>query len=60
MTFMWPKKCVVLAKDEMKYYPFVGMYMALAGNIFIQRSQRTCAIETMRHAALLVQQQKVH
>lgn len=47
-----PLPAVYIAKKEVKYMPFVGWAAMLAGVIFIDRSNREKAIESLRAAAL--------
>ncbi|KAI8923029.1 hypothetical protein BC831DRAFT_473220 [Entophlyctis helioformis] len=42
---------VMLAKAEIKWYPFMGQYLQLAKNVFIDRGNRSSAIETMGKVA---------
>ena len=43
-----------IAKKELKKIPFLGWYMQLAGMIFIDRSDRKSAIESMDEAGKLI------
>jgi 1-acyl-sn-glycerol-3-phosphate acyltransferase len=43
-----------IAKKELKKIPFLGWYMQLAGMIFIDRSDRKSAIESMEEAGKLI------
>ncbi|KAJ3287608.1 1-acylglycerol-3-phosphate O-acyltransferase [Rhizoclosmatium sp. JEL0117] len=59
MSNAFPKKAVILAKESIKYIPFMGWYMSLAGNVFINRSNRGSAIETMSKVAKTLKEKKV-
>jgi len=48
---MFPKYCSVTAKTSLKYYPFLGWFMALSGTVFIDRSNRNDARQAMSGAA---------
>ncbi|KAH6562642.1 hypothetical protein BASA50_002528 [Batrachochytrium salamandrivorans] len=56
---IFPSSTAVLAKSEIKWYPFMGQFLLLAGNIFINRTNRTSAIETMAHVAKLLKEKKL-
>ncbi|KAJ3222924.1 1-acylglycerol-3-phosphate O-acyltransferase [Clydaea vesicula] len=55
---VFPKKCSMLAKDELKYYPILGWYMILSKAVFIKRKNRTDAIETMQNVGLKIKKDK--
>ena len=42
---------VIMAKESIKFYPFIGQYMMMAKNVFINRTNRTSAVETMKTVA---------
>ncbi len=50
MLFMakcFPARTVVTAKKEVRFIPFMGQVMMAANNIFIDRGNRTSAVEAM-------------
>lgn len=47
-----------VAKKELKKIPFLGQYITLSGMIFIDRSNRNKAIESMKNAAYKVKEGK--
>lgn len=51
----FPQYCSVTAKKVLKYYPFLGWFMALSGSVFIDRANRQNALKTFEGAA-----KKVH
>ncbi|KAJ3174079.1 1-acylglycerol-3-phosphate O-acyltransferase [Geranomyces variabilis] len=58
MGAILPKKVVVLSKKEIKFVPILGWFMALAQNVFIDRRNRTHAIETMGQVATYLKEKK--
>ncbi|KAI8622472.1 hypothetical protein BC830DRAFT_1089334 [Chytriomyces sp. MP71] len=59
MSNAFPKDAVILAKKSIKMIPFMGWYMALAGNVFIDRKNRESAMETMGRVAKILQEKQV-
>lgn len=51
MGVIIPENVVVLAKKSIKYIPFLGWFMLLANNIFIDRKNKQSALETMGKVA---------
>ncbi|KAG0084780.1 1-acylglycerol-3-phosphate O-acyltransferase, partial [Podila epicladia] len=47
---VFPKHCVVMAKKELLYFPFLGMFMKLSNAIFIDRKNHKKAIESTTQA----------
>ncbi|CDK25812.1 unnamed protein product [Kuraishia capsulata CBS 1993] len=47
---VFPKKCVVTAKKQLKYVPFLGWFMSLSGTFFLDRSNREKALSTLHRA----------
>ena len=43
----FPPKCVVMAKQDFVWYPFLGWTMMLAKNVFIKRTNTSSALNTM-------------
>ncbi|KAG0318201.1 1-acylglycerol-3-phosphate O-acyltransferase [Dissophora globulifera] len=43
---VFPKHCVVMAKKELLYFPFLGIFMKLSNAIFIDRKNHKKAIES--------------
>ncbi|KAJ3145782.1 1-acylglycerol-3-phosphate O-acyltransferase [Geranomyces michiganensis] len=52
MGYVFPDKVLVMAKKSIKYVPLMGWFMALANNVFVDRSNRGSAIETMAKVAV--------
>ncbi|KAJ3064163.1 1-acylglycerol-3-phosphate O-acyltransferase [Podochytrium sp. JEL0797] len=59
MANAFPSKAVILAKESIKYIPFMGWYMMIARNVFINRSNRGSALETMAKVAKTLNEKKV-
>ncbi|KAI8099091.1 uncharacterized protein BX664DRAFT_363232 [Halteromyces radiatus] len=51
MASVFPKSTSVVAKKQIKYYPFLGWYMTLSNAIFLDRKNRDSAIKEARQAA---------
>ncbi|KAG0222885.1 1-acylglycerol-3-phosphate O-acyltransferase [Actinomortierella wolfii] len=47
---VFPKHTVVMAKKELLYFPFLGMYMKLSNAIFIDRKNHKKALESTAQA----------
>ncbi|KAF9143608.1 1-acylglycerol-3-phosphate O-acyltransferase [Linnemannia schmuckeri] len=47
---VFPKHCVVMAKKELQYFPFLGIFMTLSNAIFIDRKNHKKAIESTTQA----------
>ncbi|KAF9921958.1 1-acylglycerol-3-phosphate O-acyltransferase [Linnemannia zychae] len=47
---VFPKHCVVMAKKELKFFPFLGIFMTLSNAIFIDRKNHKKAIESTTQA----------
>ncbi|KAG0322336.1 1-acylglycerol-3-phosphate O-acyltransferase [Linnemannia gamsii] len=47
---VFPKYCVVMAKKELQYFPFLGIFMTLSNAIFIDRKNHKKAIESTTQA----------
>ncbi|KAG0147640.1 hypothetical protein CROQUDRAFT_42450 [Cronartium quercuum f. sp. fusiforme G11] len=45
---IFPKTCVVMAKKELKYAPLLGQYMSLSRAVFVDRHNRSTAMETFK------------
>ncbi|KAI9327308.1 hypothetical protein DFJ73DRAFT_863967 [Zopfochytrium polystomum] len=48
---VFPKNCVVMAKDELFWVPFLGQFLYMANNIFINRENSKSAKATMQFVA---------
>ncbi|KAJ2722377.1 1-acylglycerol-3-phosphate O-acyltransferase [Coemansia sp. Benny D115] len=48
---VFPMQTVILAKKAISYYPFVGWFMRLSGDIFISRGSKQSASEMFRKAS---------
>jgi len=53
-----PKNLYFVAKKEIKWVPFVGWYMAATGMIFVDRTNRSKSVESLKKAALLIKKGK--
>lgn len=51
LCYALPANLHFIGKKELKWVPFLGWYMWLAGHIFIDRSNRNKAVESMKQAA---------
>ncbi|CAO3568176.1 unnamed protein product [Mortierella alpina] len=47
---VFPMRCVVMAKKELQYFPFLGIFMTLSNAIFIDRKNHKKAIESTTQA----------
>lgn len=47
---IFPQKCVVTSKKQLKYIPFLGWFMSASGTFFLDRSNRQSAIDTLNTA----------
>lgn len=47
---IFPQRCVVTAKKQLKYIPFLGWFMSASGTFFLDRSNRQSAIDTLNAA----------
>jgi lysophosphatidate acyltransferase len=47
---IFPPKCVVTAKKQLKYLPFLGWFMSASGTFFLDRSNKKSAIDTLNEA----------
>lgn len=54
----FPQYCSVTAKKSLKYYPFLGWFMALSGSVFIDRANRDNALKAFEGAAKKVNRDK--
>ncbi|KAL2919051.1 1-acylglycerol-3-phosphate O-acyltransferase [Polyrhizophydium stewartii] len=59
MGAVFPSNTAILAKAEIKWYPFMGQFMMLAKNVFINRGNRQSAIDTMARVARLLKSQNL-
>ncbi|KAI8065573.1 hypothetical protein BC940DRAFT_303710 [Gongronella butleri] len=51
MGKVYPKNAAVVAKKELKYYPFLGWFMMLNNSIFLDRKNRANAVNAAKQAA---------
>ncbi|KAI9341444.1 hypothetical protein BDR26DRAFT_911629 [Obelidium mucronatum] len=51
LGFVFPANCAILAKSSFKYIPFMGQFLWLADNIFIDRENAKSAAKTMAFVA---------
>ncbi|CAN6640320.1 1-acyl-sn-glycerol-3-phosphate acyltransferase [Trichomonascus vanleenenianus] len=54
----FPQYCSVTAKKALKYYPFLGWFMALSGSVFIDRGNRNDALKAFEGASKRVNRDK--
>jgi lysophosphatidate acyltransferase len=54
----FPQYCSVTAKKSLKYYPFLGWFMAASGSVFIDRANRDNALKAFESAAEKVNREK--
>lgn len=47
---IFPPKCVVTAKKQLKYVPLLGWFMSASGTFFLDRSNKQNAINTLNKA----------
>ncbi|KAI5284654.1 1-acylglycerol-3-phosphate O-acyltransferase [Ascosphaera aggregata] len=47
---IFPQYCSVTAKKSLKYVPCLGWFMALSGTVFLDRANRTTALQAMSSA----------
>lgn len=47
---IFPPRCVVTAKKQLKYLPFLGWFMSASGTFFLDRSNKQSAITTLNKA----------
>ncbi|KAG0683022.1 1-acylglycerol-3-phosphate O-acyltransferase [Pichia californica] len=55
---IFPQKCVVTAKKQLKYIPFLGWFMSASGTFFLDRSNRESAIHTLNNALNTLKENK--
>lgn len=55
---IFPPKCVVTAKKQLKYLPFLGWFMSASGTFFLDRSNRESAIHTLNAALTQLKNKK--
>jgi lysophosphatidate acyltransferase len=48
---VFPRACSIMAKKELKYTPFLGQYITLGNNVFVDRTSRTDALRTFANVA---------
>ncbi|KAI8879098.1 1-acylglycerol-3-phosphate O [Backusella circina FSU 941] len=51
MGKVYPQNTAIVAKKELKYYPFLGWFMTLSNAIFLDRKNKESAIKQARQAA---------
>ncbi|CAO3615880.1 unnamed protein product [Cunninghamella blakesleeana] len=59
MGKVYPKNTSVVAKKEIKYYPFLGWFMILSNAIFLDRKNRANALKEARQAAENIHKKKI-
>jgi len=47
---IFPKKCSIMAKKELKWAPLLGQYMSLSGAVFVDRSNNKDALKALAAA----------
>jgi lysophosphatidate acyltransferase len=48
---IFPPNCVIMAKKDLIWAPFIGQYLWMANNVFIDRDNNQNAIATMKYIA---------
>ncbi|KAI8988319.1 hypothetical protein BDF20DRAFT_814337 [Mycotypha africana] len=59
MGKVYPKNTAIVAKKQLKYYPFLGWFMILSNAIFLDRKNRKSAVAQARQAALDIHKKNV-
>ncbi|KAI8340553.1 hypothetical protein BC941DRAFT_348203 [Chlamydoabsidia padenii] len=59
MGAVFPKNTSVVAKKEIKYYPFLGWFMILGRAIFLDRKNRTNAVKQAKQASDDIHRKKI-
>ncbi|ORX90965.1 acyltransferase [Basidiobolus meristosporus CBS 931.73] len=59
MGRIFPKDCVVMSKQSLKYVPFLGMFMRLAAAVFIDRKNHASALRTTKNAVEFIKDNKL-
>ncbi|ORY00340.1 1-acyl-sn-glycerol-3-phosphate-acyltransferase [Basidiobolus meristosporus CBS 931.73] len=59
MGRIFPKDCVVMSKESLKYVPFLGNFMRLAAAVFIDRKNHESALRTTQNAVEFIKQNKL-
>ncbi|KAI9341542.1 hypothetical protein DFJ73DRAFT_843573 [Zopfochytrium polystomum] len=59
LGYVLPEKCVVMAKDELFYAPFIGQQLYFGNNIFISRENQKSAFKTMRYVSNEMKRRKL-
>ncbi|CAO3700230.1 unnamed protein product [Rhizopus stolonifer] len=60
MGRVYPENTTIMAKKELKYYPFLGWFMQLTRVIFLDRKNRENAIKEARQAAQDIHQKNTN
>ncbi|KAH9816409.1 hypothetical protein DFH28DRAFT_927184 [Melampsora americana] len=53
---IFPKTCVVMAKKEIKFVPLLGQFMSLSKAVFVDRHNRSTAMETFKQVGIDMKQ----
>lgn len=53
---IFPKTCVVMSKKEIKYVPLLGQFMSLSKAVFVDRHNRSTAMETFKQVGIDMKQ----
>ncbi|KAK9763611.1 1-acylglycerol-3-phosphate O-acyltransferase [Basidiobolus ranarum] len=59
MGRIFPKDCVVMSKQSLKYVPFLGNFMRLAAAVFIDRKNHESALRTTKNAVEFIKENKL-
>ncbi|KAJ3290322.1 1-acyl-sn-glycerol-3-phosphate acyltransferase beta [Rhizoclosmatium sp. JEL0117] len=59
LAHVFPRHCCIMAKDAFFYVPFMGQFLYLADNIFIDRANAKSAAKTMQFVAAEMKRKKV-
>ncbi|KAF6014548.1 hypothetical protein HII12_001372 [Brettanomyces bruxellensis] len=55
---VFPPKCVITAKNSLKYVPFLGWFMYLSGTFFLVRHNKKKDVSTLNRALAQLKQRK--
>ncbi|CAO3590947.1 unnamed protein product [Absidia cylindrospora] len=59
MGAVFPKNTSIVAKKEIKYYPFLGWFMILSNAIFLDRKNRANALKEAKQASANIHKNQV-
>jgi len=59
MSHIWPNNCIVLMKRSLRYVPGFNVTAWLAGSVFVDRSNRERAIQSVTHVVDTIRSRRV-